>query len=223
MRRLPRLARRLGLFMLALFALWSAALAVFVVASLRLPADPSALTDAIVVPTGGRQRLETGVQLLAAGKAKKLFISGVNQRVNRGELLRALGPAAEQEASRIELGHAADNTFGNARETANWMHREGYRSLRLVTSWYHIERGMLEFRRAMPGIIIVAHPVFAPHVDPERWWGRHGAALLIIEEFQKYLAAWIRPVVEAALPQGSALAPPPASDETGDTAPDARR
>jgi uncharacterized SAM-binding protein YcdF (DUF218 family) len=80
------------------------------------------------------------------------------------------------------------------------MQREGYRSLRLVTSWYHLERGLLEFRRVMPGIVIVPHPVFAPHVDPERWWGRHGAPLLVVVEFEKYLAAWLRPLMEAALP-----------------------
>ncbi|MGE5268283.1 MAG: YdcF family protein [Thiohalocapsa sp.] len=199
-RRLLRLARRAGLLLLGVLAIWSAALACFVAASLFLPADPVAMTDAIVVPTGGRLRLETGVQLLADGKAKKLFISGVNRHVDRDELLRALGPAAEGEACCIELGHEADNTVGNAVETERWMRREGYRSLRLVTSWYHIERGLLEFRRAMPDIVIVAHPVFAPHVDPERWWGRHGALLLIVSEFQKYLLAWGRSTLEAALP-----------------------
>lgn len=223
MRRLPRLLRRIALLALAIFAVWFGALACFVVASLRFAADPSADTDAIVVPTGGRQRLETGVQLLAAGKAKKLFISGVNQRVDRNELLRALGPAAEQEACCIELGHEADNTFGNARETAEWMHREGYRSLRLVTSWYHIERGLLEFRRAMPGIVIMPHPVFAPHVDPERWWGRHGALLLVIGEFQKYLAAWARPAMEAVLAGRPAARPPHTRETAGSTVADPRR
>ena len=42
------------------------------------------------------------------------------------------------------LGREADNTHGNARETAGWMRGEGYRSLRLVTSWYHMRRSLLE-------------------------------------------------------------------------------
>ena len=67
-------------------------------------------TDAIVVLTGGRLRLESGLALLADGKAKKLFISGVNPRVERDVLLRSLGPAAEREACCIVLGHEADNT-----------------------------------------------------------------------------------------------------------------
>jgi len=177
--------------------MWLGGLALFVASGLMLRTDPSTPTDAIVVLTGGRLRLETGVALFAAGTAKKLFVSGVNQRVERDELLRALGPAAERAACCIVLGHAADNTLGNARETANWMREEGYLSLRLVTSWYHMRRSLLEFGRAMPRIAIVAHPVFAHHLEPERWWNWHGAPMLIIGEYGKYLVAWARPVLSA--------------------------
>jgi uncharacterized SAM-binding protein YcdF (DUF218 family) len=205
--RLPRPLRFLGVLALAAFVLWLGGLAFFVTSSLMISIDPSIRTDAIVALTGGRLRLETGVELFAAGTAKKLFISGVNQRVDRSELLRALGPAAERAACCIALGHEADNTFGNARETANWMRGEGYQSLRLVTSWYHMRRGLLEFRRAMPQVTIVAHPVFAHHLDPERWWSWRGAPLLILGEYGKYLAAWIRPALTAVYPAPPAMAP----------------
>lgn len=205
MHPLPRLVRRLGLLALAAIALWFGGLTVFVATSLTLRTDPSIPTDAIVVLTGGRLRLETGVALFAAGTAKKLFVSGVNQRVDRDELLRALGPAAERAACCIALGHAADNTLGNAWETANWMREQDYRSLRLVTSWYHMRRSLLEFGRAMPQATIVAHPVFAHHLEPERWWSWHGAPLLIIGEYDKYLAASLRPALNAiATAEGAA-------------------
>ena len=207
MRRLSRLLRRLGWLLLAVVVLWLGIFAWFLATSLLISADSVAATDAIVVLTGGRLRLETGLGLLAAGRAKKLFVSGVNQRVDRDELLHALGLPAERAECCIVLGHAADNTVGNAHETAAWMHQEGYRSLRLVTSWYHIERSLLEFRRAMPGVAIVAHPVFAAHVDPERWWTWHGAPMVILREYHKYLAARLRPMLEAALPAQLASEP----------------
>jgi len=196
-RRLIRLICRLGLLAIGMFALWLGGFAWFIASSLSTGGDPSTPTDAIVVLTGGRLRLETGLQLFAAGTAKKLFVSGVNQRVDRDELLRVLGPAAERAACCIALGHAADNTVGNARETANWMREEGYRSLRLVTSWYHMRRSLLEFGRAMPQITIVANPVFAHHLEPEHWWSWHGAPLLIVGEYHKYLWAWMRPALNA--------------------------
>ena len=190
----------LGRGALALLMLWFGGLAVFVAASLWRSTDPSAMTDAIVVPTGGHLRIETGLQLLAAGKAKKLFISGVNQRVDRDELLHALGQAPERSACCIVLGHTAENTFGNARETADWMRAEGYHSLRLVTGWYHMPRSLLEFERAMPGATIIAHAVFAPRLDPENWWSWHGAPLLVLGEYNKYLMAWLWPGLGMGLP-----------------------
>ena len=195
MRRLPRSLRRLGLVALAVFGLWLGGFTVFLAGSLTIADDPSLPTDAVVVLTGGRMRLETGLGLLAAGTAKKLFVSGVNQRIDRDELLRAVGPAAGPAACCIAIGHDADNTLGNARETANWMQLEGYRSLRLVTSWYHMRRSLLEFGRAMPQTRIVAHPVFAHHLDPEHWWSSRGEGFLIIGEYDKYLAAWLRPAL----------------------------
>jgi uncharacterized SAM-binding protein YcdF (DUF218 family) len=215
--RLLRALRRLGLLALAIFVLWLGGLVWFVASSLSIQGDPSTSTDAIVVLTGGRLRLETGLHLFAAGTAKKLFVSGVNQRVDREELLRPLGPAAQRAACCIVLGHEADNTFGNARETANWMHEEGYRSLRLVTSWYHMRRGLLEFGRAMPQLTIIAYPVFAHPLDQERWWSWHGPMALIVTEYEKYLAAWIRPVLNALNPASAPTA------GTGNTAEGARR
>lgn len=200
MRRHSRSLRRLGLVALAIFVLWLGGLALFVATGLLRHTDPTIATDAIVVLTGGRLRLETGLRLLAAGTAKKLFISGVNQRVDRDELLHTLGPLPERAACCIVLGHEAENTFGNARETARWMRAEGYQSLRLVTSWYHMPRSLLEFERAMPGTTIVADAVFAPHLAPERWWSWHGALGLVVSEYSKYLTVWLWPGLNAPSP-----------------------
>jgi uncharacterized SAM-binding protein YcdF (DUF218 family) len=202
--RRPRWLRRLEWLVLAAFVLWAGGLAAFVATSLWRHTDRSIATDAIVVLTGGRLRLETGLQLFAAGTAKKLFISGVNQRVDRDELLRALGAVPERAACCIAIGHAASNTVGNARETAGWMRAEGYRSLRLVTSWYHMPRSLLEFERAMPGLTIVAHAVFAQHIEPESWWGWHGALLLVVGEYDKYLMALLWPGFNAGAPRPAA-------------------
>ena len=207
MRQVVRILRRLGSYAVTLLMVWVAGLAVFIVSSVLVRVDMHSPTDAIVVLTGGRLRLESGLTLLTEGKAKKLFISGVNPRVERDVLLRSLGAPAEREACCIVLGKAADNTQGNARESAAWMHDEGYRSLRLVTSWYHMRRSLLEFSRAMPRTTIIAHPVFAHHVDPEGWFGAHGAISIVVGEYHKYLAAWLRPLFDLAFPPAPGLPP----------------
>jgi uncharacterized SAM-binding protein YcdF (DUF218 family) len=98
------------------------------------------------------------------------------------------------------LGHEADDTFGNAQETAQWIRGQGFHSLRLVTAWYHMPRSLLEFGRAMPEIDIVAHPVFPAQVKQEHWWAWRGTAVLLISEYVKYLGALARPLIERRRP-----------------------
>jgi uncharacterized SAM-binding protein YcdF (DUF218 family) len=148
-------------------------------------------TDAIVVLTGGAARLKAGLVELEAGRARKLFVSGVNPRVELSELLRTAGQPASAVECCIVLGYAADNTLGNAAETRQWMEREGYRSLRLVTANYHMRRSLLEFRRAMPHVDIVAHPVFPDTFMRDSWWSWPGTLALIVSEYHKYLAVLV--------------------------------
>lgn len=216
MRRVPRSLRWLGILGIGVLALWAGGLAFFAVDSLRLQADREAKTDAVIVLTGGRQRLETGLDLLTDGSAGKLFISGVNQRVEREALLHVLGPAArERAACCIALGHEADNTLENAWESAGWMQEEGYRSLRLVTSWYHMQRSLLEFGRAMPRVVIVAHPVAVQSYEWQHWWSWHGVPWLLFSEYNKYLAAWSRPFLDALFPSRHHGLPPSRSTGSG--------
>jgi uncharacterized SAM-binding protein YcdF (DUF218 family) len=191
---------------------WAAGLVWFVQSSLAITADPTVGTDAIVVLTGGRLRLEAGLDLLGAGRAQKLFISGVNPHVDRLELMRVAGHADEGDLDRIVIGHDADNTLGNARETAQWMRQQGYRSLRLVTSWYHMRRSLLEFKRAMPDTLIVAEPVFAGHAEAEAWSGWLDLVLLTIGEYDKYLATLVRPEIVAIWPHAGETHPGDAAE-----------
>jgi len=163
------------------------------------PPPPQA-TDAVVVLTGGPARLRAGLAELEAGRARKLFVSGVNPRVELSELLRTAGqPAAAAECC-IVLGYAADNTAGNAAETRQWMEREGYRSLRLVTASYHMRRSLAEFRRAMPMTEIVAHPVFPETFMRNSWWSYPGTLALVLSEYHKYLAVLLRERLSAGAP-----------------------
>ncbi|HEX6842271.1 MAG TPA: YdcF family protein [Stellaceae bacterium] len=178
-----------------LFLLWLGGLAWFAQSIPDEVSDPTSATDAIVVLTGGSLRVQSGIALLNAGKAKKLFVSGVNHGTDMPALLRAEHQSSDKVPCCIALGYDADNTFGNAQETAVWMRREGFHSLRLVTASYHMPRSLLEFSRAMPDVRIIPHPVFPERVKQERWWAWPGTASLIVAEYQKYLLAWARPML----------------------------
>lgn len=152
-------------------------------------ADLDRQTDAIVVLTGGSERLATGLRLLAEDKAKRVFVSGVHPGVDAERLLQLAGRPNDGLQGRIEIGYGARDTRGNAQETAAWMRRHGYHSLRLVTGGYHMPRSLLEFSEALPEVEVVQHPVFPDRVKQESWWMRPGTAALIIGEYNKYLLA----------------------------------
>ena len=152
-------------------------------------------TDAIVVLTGGSLRVEQGIELLSHGLADKLFVSGVAQGVDVKQLLKVSQEAPEHLSCCIALGYEADDTAGNARETAAWIEDQGYASLRLVTAAYHMPRSLLEFRRTMPDIEILPHPVFPAHVKQADWWRWPGSTNLLVSEYTKYLIARVRAFV----------------------------
>jgi len=192
-RRLGRRALPAAALAALASALWLAGLFWFAAAVIprATPADDRA-TDAIVVLTGGSERLTTGFDLLAANRGTKLFISGVYRGVDVRELLRLSRQLPGDLECCIVLGYAADDTAGNAAETAGWMREEGFRSLRLVTANYHMPRSLVEFRRHLPGVEVVPHPVAPPNVRLEGWWRWPGTAALILEEYNKWLVARLR-------------------------------
>lgn len=186
-----RRLRRALLVLVVLAAAWGLGLAWFVAQAERGgEVDPNH-TDAIVVLTGGSERLRAGLDLLARGLAERLLVSGVHRDVRLEELF-ALAPTDDSLRCCVDLGYAASDTIGNAREAAAWMRAHGFRSLRLVTSNYHMPRSMLEFRSAMPGIEIKRQPVDPGTVHLDRWWAWPGTARLIVSEYNKFLVALAR-------------------------------
>ena len=139
----------------------------------------------IVVLTGGADRVQTGLRLLAEGRAPRLLISGVGHGADYRTLARRDG-ARPGLSGRVTLGYHAKTTSGNAREAARWVARNRLRSLIVVTSFYHMPRALAEFSRAMPRVALHAYPVHPPSLRP--WWRFAVAWRLLAVEYVKYLA-----------------------------------
>lgn len=183
---------------LCLGAVWTGGLFVFAEALPNQPDRAERRTDAIVVLTGGSGRVDEGLDLLAANKGKKLFVSGVYKGIDVKHLIQLFRRDPRALEDRVGIGTAED-TIANAEETAAWMRANGYESMRLVTGAYHMPRSLLEFHQALPGVDIVAHPVFPPHVKQEEWWAWPGTTALVVGEYNKFLMAWTRHRVMALL------------------------
>ena len=170
-----------GALLLAASCAWGLGFAWFALAA-RQPGEPPPRADGIVALTGGPDRIETALALLAADRAPVLLVSGVARGVDVAEVARRgpLDPAAL--AARATLGRTATTTQTNAAETARWARARGMRSVIVVTSGYHMPRALIEIGRALPGAAL--HP--APAVSP----APRGldAARVLAAEFNKLLA-----------------------------------
>lgn len=170
------------------------------VASLQPPANPKA--DAIVVLTGGFQRIDQAVDLLKTGAGKRLLISGVHPSTTGGQIRRNTQSSADLFKCCVDIGHDAMDTIGNANETASWIHDNGYRSILVVTNNYHMPRSLLELRRANPGIDFIAYPVVNSDLKSTNWLRNPVVLKTILSEYLKLSIATVRDALGAHTASG---------------------
>ena len=161
-----------------------------------LPTRPSQKlkADGIVALTGGDARLDAAVALLEGGTGKRLLITGVNKISSKDEL-KKLSNGGKRFACCADIGYAAEDTYGNAEETAAWASRHHYKSLIVVTASYHMPRSLRLFRSLMPGVTLIAYPVEPAGVNMARWW-HPGTLHLLHNEYLKYVASFVMTAVD---------------------------
>ena len=152
-------------------------------------------TDAIIVLTGGSERISEAIKLLNHGYGAKLLISGVGKDTKLSELLAEQPmPQAEKNQinyTKVAVGREAINTVGNAREAADWVSENNIKSIYLVTASYHMPRALVEFRKQMPDLKIIPYPVFPADFTKTKWREKSKSRNYILKEYFKYLAAMI--------------------------------
>ncbi|WP_306015587.1 YdcF family protein [Oceanicaulis sp. MMSF_3324] len=166
--------------------------ALFVRQARTFTPDPAVAGQAIVVLTGGPNRVSTAAALLDAGNGGRLLISGVNPDSPPADIAAAAGASDALFDCCVDFGLQAADTIGNAAETAAWARQHRYERIIVVTSDYHMPRALLELQAAMPDVQLVAYGVPAP----APWSGGHEARRWLVE-YVKYAAVYGRERVRA--------------------------
>ncbi|TWG90384.1 uncharacterized SAM-binding protein YcdF (DUF218 family) [Mesorhizobium sp. J18] len=164
------------------------------VSRLAAPSDLAA-ADGIVVLTGGQSRIGAAVDLLKAGKGKRLLISGVNPIAGLDDLRAATGADKGLFNCCVDIDHAALDTIGNAEESAKWVNANAYGSIILVTNNYHMPRSLLEMRRLLGQADLMPYPVVTTRLDDGAWLAKPDALRVLFIEYSKYVAALVRGVL----------------------------
>ena len=191
--------KRALIVFLSLFILYAAG---FVWFALSLPTEnkyPDTKTDAIVALTGERFRITDSISELSRGNSEKLFISGIyedapinrviDQTIYRLAKSKPTSTVAGLRA-KIETEGKATSTLENAIETSRWIKANGIESVRLMTSFYHMPRSEMVFKKYMPSLVIVPHPLIVPGegINPFVSYHLFGLAL---SEYHKYIITFL--------------------------------
>ena len=162
--------------LIALFAVaWFLGFAVFVILLPRPAGDRP--TDGVVVLTGATGRIARGSDIVERHLARRMLISGVEPNVTSQQLAEKQNVPLPIVRCCVDLGRQAVDTQSNARETAIWMRRHHFRSLRLVTTDWHMARARFELSLALDSTMIVVPDAV-----------RSDATLFVLfREYNKYL------------------------------------
>ena len=175
----PGLVRRMVALMVLVWLLGFLWFAVF----LPRPAD-STHTDGVIVLTGAQGRIGHGLDVLRAGQARRMLVSGVDSQVSAAHFATEYGVDPALFACCLTLGYESFDTRSNAQESAGWIARNHVHSVRLVTTDWHMRRAAFDLKVAGPkGMVIVEDAVPS-----------HPSIKMLFIEYNKFVArviAWL--------------------------------
>ena len=171
-----------------LITLWVLGYGLYVVSVLtKSVQSPDKKTDAIIVLTGGENRIHEGLKLFANEMAPELFITGVYPSVKKQNIVNNWS-GKPLPVCCITLGYEATTTVQNAAETKKWIAEQGnIKSIRLVTSDYHMNRALLEFKHSLKDIKIFSNPIIQQDAVPSKLW----FWMITMEEYNKSIIRWV--------------------------------
>ena len=165
-------------------------------------AEPPRRADAIVVFAGGvgergqvgggyQERVKHAVDLYHAGHASHLvFSTGFAFAFREAELMKGLAVSLGVPARDIVLEEWAASTWENVTFTHRILDREGWRSILLVSSPYHMRRAVWTFRKVAPGLEVIPTPA------PTSQFYQHGSGanfeqiLGLVQEYVSIADYW---------------------------------
>ena len=159
----------------------------------------SKINSNIVILTGGSNRIKDGLKIINDfDKPKKLnfkiLISGTGKGFSKASLKRMLTSNFYLKLLECCIEHESisKNTFSNAAETYKWAKKNNINKFILITSNYHMQRALLEFKNKMPNLTIFTYPITPKRHDINNWLNSSETFSLIFIEYTKLLIASIR-------------------------------
>lgn len=145
--------------------------------------------DAIVVLTGGPDRIAEAVRLLTERHAGHLLISGVNEQTDEDDLVRTVPALQKFLACCVTIDRDALNTRDNALQTLAWTKQNNFRSIILVTAHAHLPRALFELRVSGGADLQVSPWRVGGPSNPEDWWRDTNTLRAMVTEYTKLIGS----------------------------------
>ena len=142
----------------------------------------------IVVLTGNRGRLTTGLNLIANNPGSMMLITGVSKGVKYSDIIKN----NNLKKDRINLGYSAKSTVGNAIETSLWIKKHNISEIILVTDNWHMQRAIILFNARMPNINILPYAINSFDFKLKDYLKFDDRTFFIYKEHIKYIASHIQ-------------------------------
>ncbi|WP_068084201.1 YdcF family protein [Polycladidibacter stylochi] len=155
--------------------------------------------DGIVVLTGGKERIDHSLKLLVKGRAHRLLITGVHPSTKAKQIAKLTSQHVELFDCCVDLDRNALDTSGNATSTLKWVKDNGFKSLIIVTSAYHMPRALIEMKAIMPYVTFIPSPVYHKDLKLEQWYMEKTTLNLLFHEYTKLILATIKVKTQALL------------------------
>jgi uncharacterized SAM-binding protein YcdF (DUF218 family) len=150
--------------------------------------QPPKQADAIIVLSGGQDRVEKAVELYKAGYAPYIILSNFKESTSKsGDMLQtALALGIPQEV--IYTENAADSTYQNAEFTLPIMKEHDFKSAIVVSSEFHMRRVKLLFDRVYKkSDIELTYIGSASGYNAKRWWSDRKSRETTFNEYVKMI------------------------------------
>lgn len=193
--RLRRVLRYGGLAAIVLVAFFLAGFLWFTDSVTTLVPPTKARADAIVVLTGGYQRIDQAVELLRRGSGRRLLISGAHPTTSPTQIRKMTQSSPDLFECCVDVGYEALDTIGNANEITRWIHDHGYTSVLVVTNNYHMPRSLMELRRRDRATTYIPYPVVNSDLKHTAWYAEPDVLRTLLSEYGKTLVAYARGIL----------------------------
>ena len=143
--------------------------------------------DGIAILTGGKGRIDLGLDLFTKQSNIKLIISGVDRKVS----VKSVLPSKFQENKRIYIDQVSESTFENAVIIKDWAKKNQLYNIYIITSYYHMPRSMLLLNKFKEEVNYYAYPVKKEKSSHSNFLPDILFTLFLMQEYIKYLLSLI--------------------------------